>query len=244
MPLLTSFGRRFQFLCFLLCLTVLPIAPSLRAQGANVAERFASVQKLASQREHFSVSFQQQSYSATTKKKRSSKGVLEFQKPKSFRWEILSPSQELFVNDGKEFWKYLALTKHAQRLPAGSRELDLADFLLNLSGVEKRYDIQEWKPGSVKSADTAKAEGESFFQPPEPKAGMLLLQLTPKEPQGYQEQVFLQIEEKKAEVREVRLRYRNGNRVTLIFDAWKPEKPAPERFRFVPPPGTAVDVLK
>ena len=61
--------------------------------------------------------------------------------------------------------------------------------------------------------------------------------------EGNQEKIHLRVDSLKAEVREMRIAYRNGNRTRLVFEALKEGEVAAARFDFVPPAGTAVDKM-
>jgi outer membrane lipoprotein-sorting protein len=157
----------------------------------------------------------------------------------------LKPSNELYVNNGKEFWKYTEATRHAQKLPASSVELDFVDLVLRLDSLSQRYDVAPWVRQELPVAKKAGGElpAATSDDPPPAVNGMLLLALTPKQ-EGTQEKIFLRVDDRKAEVRELRIRYRNGNRTRIVFEALKEGGVEASRFDFTPPPGTAVDAIK
>lgn len=231
----------------------LPGTPSTAALRSDV-ER---VQREAGKRKSFTVTFEQEFFSSLRKRTRRSSGSLAFLAPRNFRWEIVTPSKELYVNNGKEFWKYTEATRHAQKLPASSVELDFVDLVLRLDSLTQRYDVAPWVASAAKApgqdagrggGDAARKSGgdrpaASSEDPPPAGDGMLLLALTPKQ-EGNQEKIFLRVDGKKAEVRELRIVYRNGNRTRIAFEALKEGAVEASRFDFTPPPGTAVDAIK
>lgn len=221
-----------------------PASAAAKSTDPSLLARLEALQRKAGKREHFVVAFDQEFWSALRKRIRKSKGTLEFNAPRDFRWEITSPDKEIYVNkDGKEFWKYTEATRHAQKLPPGSVELDFVDLVLKLSSLASRYDVAPWKAGPANSASGANADPARSDHPPATADGMLLLELTPKQ-EGGQEAVFLRVVESKAEVRELRIHYRNGNRTRIVFAPLEDKRPEPSRFTFTPPPGTAVDTIR
>lgn len=225
---------------------VTPGAASGAVSPTAVTVEVERVQREAGKRQSFTVNFEQEFFSSLRKRTRRSSGVLSFLAPRNFRWEILKPTKELYVNNGKEFWKYTQATRHAQKLPASSVELDFVDLVLRLDSLSKRYDVAAWERND-NGAPAKKALGELPAElsdnPPPPADGMLLLALTPKV-ESSQEKIFLRVESKKAEVRELRIHYRNGNRTRIVFEALKESGVDAALFHFVPPPGTAIDVIK
>ena len=62
--------------------------------------------------------------------------------------------------------------------------------------------------------------------------------------EGSQERIHLRVDARAAEVRELRIAYRNGNRTRLVFAPLKEANVEAARFDFTPPPGTAVDKME
>jgi len=205
--------------------------------------RVQGIQATASKREHFSVNFAQSFFSALSKKNRQSSGALEFSAPRAFRWEVRKPSLEVYVTDGKDFWKYTEATRHAQRLPPAGLELDFVDLVLKLSSLTERYDVAAWTPSPEVKTDGAAATKNDAVrsdEPPATESGTLLLALTPKK-EGGQKRIYLGVDEAKASVKELRIVYANGNRTRIVFEPLKLAKVDVKRFTFTPPAGTAVD---
>lgn len=208
------------------------------AKKEDVAAEVAEVQRRAAGRKDFSVTFQQEVYSALRKKSSESKGSLAYQPPGKFRWELQGKKQELYVSNGKDFWKYDASNKHAQRLPPESAALDFIDVVTKLSRLSELFAIEAWKATQEGGNDAAAAE---FFKPPS-EPGSLLVKLTPKA-QGQQQAVFLAIDRNSNTIIEMRIAFRNGNRTRLVLTNLKEAPVDPKTFDFTPPPGTAVDRL-
>ncbi|NBW81233.1 outer membrane lipoprotein carrier protein LolA [bacterium] len=128
MPAQTNgFGRAickiFSFLTFAgigLAQTTARAAESEKNSDSSISSELKQLQIKASKHDSFKVKFDQTVFSALRKKTTRSEGELVFSQPRKFRWEIITPNRELYVNNGEWFWKYVENTKHAVRLPANS----------------------------------------------------------------------------------------------------------------------------
>ena len=237
-----------------LSLTALLSVNAFAAPTKSLEQSLESVQKIAAGRKDFTLHFKQDFFSSLRKKLQKSQGRLEYSAPRNFRWEVTAPKKELYVNNGKDFWKYTESLRHAQRLPATAAELDFLDAVLNLSSLNNRYVVEPWK---VPSAATALPTGQAVpalpalptevagvmsDTPPPRASGQLLVKLIPKAA-AKTYALFLVVDEKNAIVQEMRILFQNGNRTRIVFDTFKLEKVNATRFDFVPPPGTAVDKI-
>ena len=68
-----------------------------------------------------------------------------------------------------------------------------------------------------------------------------LVRLTPLQSHPSIEVVFVAINPKHQRPTELRIVYKNGNRMRMVLSDYDEKKPSPETFQFTPPAGTAVD---
>jgi chaperone LolA len=191
--------------------------------NAQDAEKLKLVQSIAAKRKAMSVKFEQVFTSGISKSVRKSQGTLDYLAPVSFRWEVQSPRLEVYVNSPKEMISYTEVTKHAQKMPAGSLELDYVDLALNFSSLEKKYTVSS-----------------SQLIPVAP--GEFCIELKPFT-ENLQQSILLVLNEKKAFVTKMKINSQNANTTLITFkDPTFFAKPS-SRFDFTPPKGTAIDKL-
>lgn len=199
--------------------------------------------KSASKQSNFSVNFKQEIFSVLRDKTTSSNGILTIKKPTSFRFEITSPRQEIYVSNGKSFWKYIPELKHAQHLRANSNELGFVNLLTNLSHIKKYYEITEWTNEEAKKLkqdiNTAVVKSDA---PPPQNDDDVHLKLVPKGDKQ-QKVLYAVIQVKTGFIQELRIVQLNGNRTRLIFSQYSPKSISDEVFEFTPPQGIAVDKM-
>ncbi len=205
--------------------------------------RYIETMKLASKQEIFTVNFKQEIYSALRDKVSLSDGVLSIKKPSSFRFEITSPRKEIYLSNGKNFWKYIPELKHAQHLNASSNELGFVQLLTDLSNIKKFYDVSEWKKSEGKKAqqDINTSHVKSDTPPPQ-NDDDILLRLTPKGDKQ-QKVLYAVIQVKTGFIQELRIVQLNGNRTRLLFDTYSPKPVSNDLFEFTPPQGIVVDKM-
>ena len=238
MPAQTNgFGRAickiFSFLTFAgigLAQTTARAAESEKNSDSSISSELKQLQIKASKHDSFKVKFDQTVFSALRKKTTRSEGELVFSQPRKFRWEIITPNRELYVNNGEWFWKYVENTKHAVRLPANSGDLDFLDVIFQLDKLSGKYQIEKLS----RLTDT---EGKQNRDCPK---GHACFGLEPVQ-KAAQSKVELAIDQTNGFVSVVRIDFRNGNRTLINFNSFKGGKVASDSFEFTPPPGTAVD---
>ncbi len=210
---------------------------ALAEGNGDVLDALSKVQEVSSHRKHFSVTYEQTRFKALVKKTVAEKGTLEFSAPKSFRWEISSPSKEIYVSNGKDFWKYSEIAKHAQKLKADTGELAVLDVLFRPGNLKRDYKVERW----VAPVDDG-ANGSDVVSsvPPASKQGKLFVLLIPRV-KSKQKALYLIIDQEKGFVDELRIVHENGNRVRTVFGALSEVNIPAAHFEFVPPPGTAID---
>ncbi len=151
------------------------------------------------------------------KRKKTSSGSFEFQRPNQFRFAYSKPFEQLIVGDGKKVWMY-----DPDLQQASSRKLDQAlgaspAALLAGTNLERDFELK-----------------------PQPDSqGMSWVQAVPRQPDAVVQS--LRIGFKGRELAAIELLDGFGQRSLIQFSALVPNASvAPERFRFVAPPGTDV----
>jgi outer membrane lipoprotein-sorting protein len=205
-------------------------ADSEKTTDSKISSELKQLQIKASKHESFKVKFDQTVFSALRKKTTRSDGELIFSQPRKFRWEIVTPNRELYVNNGEWFWKYVENTKHAVRLPANSGDLEFLDVIFQLDKLSGKYQLEKL----TRLTDT---EGKQNRDCPK---GHTCVGLEPVQ-KSAQSKVELAIDQTNGFVSVVRIDFRNGNRTLINFNSFKGGKVASDAFEFTPPPGTAVD---
>lgn len=223
--------------------TIFPGYTQNKKTHKSFENRYLETIKLATKQENFTVNFNQEIYSALRDKISISDGILSIKKPASFRFEIVAPRKEIYLSNGKSFWKYIPELKHAQHLNAASNELGFVQLLTDLSNIKKFYEVSEWTGGEGKklNTDTNTSTVKSDTPPPQ-NDDDILLRLLPK---GDKQQKILYavIQVKTGFIQELRIVQLNGNRTRLVFSKYS-SKPVPnEVFEFTPPQGIVVDKM-
>jgi outer membrane lipoprotein carrier protein len=87
-----------------------------------------------------------QNYHSPRRNSRTETGILYLRRPGMMRWEYQSPSQKLFVSDGKEIFFYLPDERQVQRMSVKeSRDQRVPFlFLLGKGNLKKDFSKIEW----------------------------------------------------------------------------------------------------
>jgi outer membrane lipoprotein carrier protein len=156
---------------------------------------------------------------------RSESGTLWLKKPGKMRWEYRSPTEKLFLSDGKDTWFYLPADRQVRRTPV--KQLDdlrspLA-FLLGKAKLEKELeglsiapDVSPLESGNLVLRGVPKALADRVSQ--------VTLEITPEHRISR-----ITVEEADGSQTEYRLSEQKEN--TAVGD---------ERFQFVPPAGVEI----
>ena len=151
------------------------------------------------------------------------------------------PRQEIYISNGKSFWKYIPDLKHAQHLRANSKELGFVNLLTNLSQIKKYYDVFEWKnETSEKTKQDINTSTVKSDSPPPQNDDNIFLKLEPKGDKQ-QKVLYAVIQVKTGFIQELRIVQLNGNRTRLVFSQYSPKLVSDKVFEFTPPQGIAVD---
>ena len=153
------------------------------------------------------------------------RGTLYLRKPGRLRWEYQTPTPQEIVSDGAKLWIYtpelkqVNVTAAPQALagPAGS-------FLQGLGQVREHFTVRFLNPAQPTDAE-----------------GLVVLDLTPKQPQPLLARLILSVDPKSWLVRQAVVHDELGNTVTVRFGEIAVNSGLPDSlFVFVPPPGVTV----
>jgi len=153
------------------------------------------------------------------------RGTLYLKKPGRLRWEYQTPTPQEIVSDGTRLWIYTPELKQvnvsaapaALAGPAGS-------FLQGLGQVREHFHARFLNPAQPTDA-----------------AGLVVLDLTPKQPQPLLARLIVSVDSKGWLVRQAVVHDELGNTVTVRFGETVVNSGLPDAlFIFVPPPGVAV----
>lgn len=229
------------------------------ADTRDVATVLQDCQEIGRKRDSFSVSFVQETFSSLRNRSSKQSGTLAYRSPRSFRWEVTVPRKELYVSNGKEFWKYSEAARHAQRLAADMAELRFLDAVLRPGMLAVDFGIEPWvAPAVVDGAAAGEAVAPTptptpTVKPPAPRLNTSITDLPPQAVAGKvyarllprskskQQAMYLVADKTSCAVEELRVFYENGNRSRILFGRVELRALPAAQFDFVPPAGTAVD---
>ena len=169
--------------------------------------------------------FQQSAHNKMLNQTIDARGTLYLKKPGRLRWEYQTPTPQEIVSDGTRLWIYTPELKQvnvsaapaALAGPAGS-------FLQGLGQVREHFDVRFLNPA----------------HPTDP-AGLVVLDLAPKQPQPLLARLIVSIDPRSWLVRQAIVHDQLGNTVTVRFgDIVVNSGLSDGLFLFVPPPGAAV----
>ena len=153
------------------------------------------------------------------------RGTLYLKKPGRLRWEYQTPTPQEIVSDGTRLWIYtpelkqvnVAAAPQALAGPAGS-------FLQGLGQVREHFQARFLNPAQPTDAD-----------------GLVVLDLTPKQPQPLLARLIVSVDPGSWLVRQAVVHDELGNTVTVRFGGTVVNSGLSDSlFVFVPPPGVAV----
>ncbi len=155
---------------------------------------------------------------------RTESGVLWLKKPGKMRWEYRSPTEKLFISDGKDAWFYVPADRQVRKTSVKKLE-DLRSplaFLLGKTRLEKELDGLALAP-DVKAADND-----------------VVLRGVPKAMADRVTQVKLEIDDNSL-IRRIIVEEVDGAVTEYRFSNMKENLQVPDdRFRFTPPAGSEV----
>jgi outer membrane lipoprotein carrier protein len=154
---------------------------------------------------------------------RSESGTLWLKKPGKMRWEYRSPTEKVFVSDGKDAWFYVPADRQARKTAAKKLE-DVRSPLAFLLGKTK---LQKELSGLSLAPDVSPLQ-----------AGDMVLRGVPQALSDRVSQIVLEVA---PDYRIVRLEIQqvDGSSTEYRFSDQKENVPvADAKFQFHPPPGT------
>jgi len=169
--------------------------------------------------------FQQSAFNKTLNQTLEAKGTLYLKKPGKLRWEYTAPTPQEIVSDGKRLWVYTPQLKQVNVSDAPSALAGPAgSFLAGLGQVREQFTARFLNPA----------------QPTDPD-GLVVLDLTPKQPQPMLARLVVSVDPQAWLVRKAVLYDQLGNTVAVRFlDVAVNAGLADTLFAFTPPPGVAV----
>jgi len=205
---------------FVLALTLVSTAvaapPSAKAIAKEVDQHYNSLITL---RAAFTESYDGTGISRTET------GVLTLKKPGKMRWEYSSPSQKLFLMDGKSAFLYLPADHQARKMPAK----DLDDFRSPLRYLLGHSELAKELDGlHVESGERLDVVGD------------VVLSGRPKHLSDRVANVELEVTSKR-QIERIAIREVDGTTTAFRFSDIKEDQPASDsQFHFTPPAGTEV----
>lgn len=192
--------------------------------AAQAQQVLTKVQTFYDKTTSFSSDFTQEFFVKSHNVKKQSKGHVTFAKPGKMHWEYSEPKDNRVVSDGAVLKVYEAANKQMFE-----QNVDKSQYPAALSFLV----------GGGKLADTFNFE--LFEGSAMNFSGGQVLVGTPKQPSPAYQKVLFYIDGPTSQVRRVLIVDGQGNRNRFDFDNPKVNEPiTPDRFKFVPPPGTQV----
>jgi len=210
---------------FALALGAALAAAPAAASAQTLDEVVAGVEATYSRINDLRAEFSQVSHNKSLGQDIKAEGTVYLKKGGKLRWDYKSPSPQLIVSDGVNFWVY---TPELNQVNKGEAPKALAgpagSFLAGLGKLRDEFSVRFLDPAT-------KVDG----------AGRPVLDLTPKNPTPLLTRLVLTVDPKDYIVRQAVLYDQIGNTVTMTFTKVTPNGGlADSLFTFVPPKGAAV----
>ena len=195
------------------------------ASAQTLDEVVAGVEATYGRINDLKAEFSQVSHNKSLGQDIKAEGTVYLKKGGKLRWDYKSPSPQLIVSDGVNFWVY---TPELNQVNKGEAPKALAgpagSFLAGLGKLREEFSVRFLNP-------SAKVDG----------AGRPVLDLTPKNPTPLLTRLVLTVDPKDYIVRQAVLYDQISNTVTMSFTKVTPNSGlADSLFTFVPPTGAAV----
>lgn len=190
--------------------------PSLEQVLSKVQERYEA-------HSDFKAHFSQETLVKSIGKKQRAEGEVYFKKPGKMRWIYRQPNRQEIISDGKNFWNYRPEEKQVivSRMAQAFQSKAPSTFLAGLGNLKR-----DFRP--------------RFAREPSPGKDYSL-ELTPVEPQGSLEKLFLEIDPKSFKIVRAKIQDAMGNVTEIGFSKIQFDNRLPDSlFTFTPPPGVEV----
>jgi outer membrane lipoprotein carrier protein len=173
--------------------------------------------------------FTQTSFNKSLNSTIPAKGVVYLKKGGKLRWEYTEPTRQEIVSDGAKLWLY---TPDLNQVNVGPAPEALAgpagSFLAGLGRVREHFSVRFLNPAQPTDAE-----------------GLVVLDLTPREPLPTLTRLILALDPKGWQVRKAVVYDQFENTVTMRFTKMAVNAGLPDRlFTFTPPPGVATVPLR
>ena len=207
------------------------VATDSSAQAASTAlpatqaqQVLTKVQNFYDKTTSFSSDFTQEFFVKSHNVKKQSKGHVTFAKPGKMFWEYSLPQDNRVVSDGAVLKVYEAANKQMFEQNVDKSQYPAAlSFLVGGGKLSDTFTFELYEGAAMNFA------------------GGQVLVGTPKTPSPAYQKVLFYIDGPTSQVRRVLIVDGQGNRNRFDFDNPKVNETIPaDRFKFVPPPGTAV----
>jgi outer membrane lipoprotein carrier protein len=195
------------------------------ASAQTLDEVVAGVEATYGRINDLKAEFSQVSHNKSLGQDIKAEGTVYLKKGGKLRWDYKSPSPQLIVSDGVNFWVY---TPELNQVNKGEAPKALAgpagSFLAGLGKLREEFSVRFLNP-------SAKVDG----------TGRPVLDLSPKNPTPLLTRLVLTVDPKDYIVRQAVLYDQIDNTVTMSFTKVTPNSGlADSLFTFVPPKGAAV----
>jgi len=220
---MTSTGSLFTGLTAVLAAALVAAAPA--AAAPTLDEVVKSLETAYGRLNDLKAEFTQTSYNKSLNSTIPARGVVYLKKGGKLRWEYSEPTEQEIVSDGKTLWVYTPVHKQVNTTaapealsgPAGS-------FLAGLGRLREHFAVRFLNPALP-------VDGE----------GLVVLDLTPRQPLPTMARLILAFEPRTWQVRRAVIHDQFENTVTMRFTKMTLNPGLPDRlFTFAPPPGVAV----
>ncbi len=207
-----------------------PAAPAAvraaaRAADVTLDQAVDGVQRFYEQVTDFRATFRQEVQRKSLPRKRVHRGKVFFKKPGMMRWDYTQPERVLYVSDGEVLWSYQPEDRLVYKMGVKDSELyNALKFLFGQGNLRKEFDLE--------------------LLPPDTKANLVRLALTPKHKQSNYKRLVLAVDPARFEIRETELvdPLDNVSRIQFKDLSYAPLKAS--GFHFTPPKGVQVQDLQ
>jgi outer membrane lipoprotein-sorting protein len=173
--------------------------------------------------------FSQTAYNRSLNSTIPARGTVYLKRGGKLRWEYTEPTRQEIVSDGATLWVYTPALNQVNTGPAPEALAGPAGaFLAGLGRLREHFQVRFLNPAQPVDAE-----------------GLVVLDLTPRQPLPTLTRLILGVEPSTWAVRRAQLFDQFENTVTMRFTRVVVNSGLPDRlFTFVPPPGTATVPLR
>ncbi len=212
-----------------LALAVTAVVGATGAAALTVDEAVRGLEQAYGRMTDLRAEFTQTSFNRSLNSTIPARGVVYLKRGGKLRWEYAEPTRQEIVSDGAKFWVY---TPELNQVNVGAAPEALAgpagSFLAGLGRVREHFQVRFLNPAQPTDAE-----------------GLVVLDLTPREPLPTLTRLILALDPKSWQVRKAVVYDQFENTVTMRFTKMAVNAGLPDRlFTFTPPPGVATVPLR